>query len=334
LKSNCLGVDGGKALAEGLKGNSVIKKLNIANNGLTNYGQGMSGVISLADVLPGMGAMTKIDISSNGLCAAGGKALAEALKNNHVVTELNIANNYLGTVDGDKLDMSGVIALANVIPDMRALTKRLTSAGTTSRPIRRGGSSASAGLAALSSQYEMGRPSGGARATDRACATHPKIRSNPHPRLPRQDPMAEAVVSRKPVGSQDFFMGLSPRTCLPPLCYISPKGQFAFAQIPTEGHIAYGIWHAGCNGPWAAFPRSFAGGGREGHCVSDVSALHALLRLLLLLVCWAVHWVHLGHCRATSCHCRKPGGAHTAVDMCFTAAPGMLLGLGGTHRRR
>ena len=66
--------------------------------------------------------MTKIDISSNGLCAAGGKALAEALKNNHVVTELNIANNYLGTVDGDKLDMSGVIALANVIPDMRALS--------------------------------------------------------------------------------------------------------------------------------------------------------------------------------------------------------------------
>jgi hypothetical protein len=39
--------------------------------------------------------------------------------------------------------------------------------------------------------------------------------------------------------------------------------------------------------------------------------------------------VHLGNCRATSCYCRKPGGAHTAVDMCFTAAPGMLLGLGG-----
>jgi hypothetical protein len=38
-----------------------------------------------------------------------------------------------------------------------------------------------------------------------------------------------------------------------------------------------------------------------------------------------VHWVQLGNCRATSCHCRKPGGAHTAVDMCFTAAPGMLL---------
>jgi Ran GTPase-activating protein (RanGAP) involved in mRNA processing and transport len=68
--------------------------------------------------------MTKIDISSNELCAAGGKALAEALKNNQVVTELNISSNYLGTVDGGKHkpDMSGVVALANVIPDMGALS--------------------------------------------------------------------------------------------------------------------------------------------------------------------------------------------------------------------
>jgi hypothetical protein len=66
--------------------------------------------------------MTKIDISSNGLCAAGGKALAEALKYNQVVTELNISSNYLGTVDGCQPDMSGVIALANVIPDMRAIS--------------------------------------------------------------------------------------------------------------------------------------------------------------------------------------------------------------------
>ena len=66
--------------------------------------------------------MTKIDISSNVLCAAGGKALAEALKNNQVVTELNISSNYLGTLDCAQPDMSGVIALANVIPDMGAMT--------------------------------------------------------------------------------------------------------------------------------------------------------------------------------------------------------------------
>jgi Ran GTPase-activating protein (RanGAP) involved in mRNA processing and transport len=127
MNSNHLGVGGGKALAEGLKGNNVITELNIADLILTYDGEDMSGIIILADVIKDMGAMMKIDISSNCLCAAGGKALAEALKNNHVVTELSIASNYLGTADGDKLDMSGVIALANAIPDMRALTKLNTS---------------------------------------------------------------------------------------------------------------------------------------------------------------------------------------------------------------
>ena len=32
----------------------------------------------------------------------------------------------------------------------------------------------------------------------------------------------------------------------------------------------------------------------------------------------------MGHCRSTSCHCRKPGGAHTAVDMGQLVA-GLLL---------
>jgi hypothetical protein len=39
-----------------------------------------------------------------------------------VVTELNISSNNLGIVGGGKPDMSGVIALANVIPDMGAIS--------------------------------------------------------------------------------------------------------------------------------------------------------------------------------------------------------------------
>jgi hypothetical protein len=79
-----------------------------------------------------MRALTKFDISGNSLCAAGVKVLAEALRDNQVMTEINIANNKLGK---DKtgfrerasrmrapLDMSGVAALANVIPGMEALS--------------------------------------------------------------------------------------------------------------------------------------------------------------------------------------------------------------------
>jgi Ran GTPase-activating protein (RanGAP) involved in mRNA processing and transport len=76
------------------------------------------GVIALADVIRNNGAMTKFDISSNVIRAEGGKALAAALKGNQVIMELNISSNML-SLNGDT---SGVIAIANAIPDMRALT--------------------------------------------------------------------------------------------------------------------------------------------------------------------------------------------------------------------
>jgi Ran GTPase-activating protein (RanGAP) involved in mRNA processing and transport len=70
-----------------------------------------------------MRALIKLDISSNAIEAAGGKLIAAALKGNQVVTELNISHNYLAEDSNEKPDMSGVIALADVIPGMRALIR-------------------------------------------------------------------------------------------------------------------------------------------------------------------------------------------------------------------
>jgi hypothetical protein len=67
-RSATLEVDGGKALAEGLKGNQVIKELNFSGNILgynSNDDTGTSGIIAIADVIPGMGALNKLDISNN-----------------------------------------------------------------------------------------------------------------------------------------------------------------------------------------------------------------------------------------------------------------------------
>ena len=66
--------------------------------------------------------MTKLNVSSNALCAEGGKFLAAALKGNHVMKELDISSNYLAEDANDKPDMSGVIAFANAISDMGALS--------------------------------------------------------------------------------------------------------------------------------------------------------------------------------------------------------------------
>jgi hypothetical protein len=67
LKSNNLRADGGKVLAEGLKGNQVITELNIADNNLANVGYlyDMSGVMALADVIPDIGALSKFTFSGD-----------------------------------------------------------------------------------------------------------------------------------------------------------------------------------------------------------------------------------------------------------------------------
>ena len=82
------------------------------------------GVIALADGIKNIGALVKFDISNNALQAKGGKALAAGLKGQQTITELNLADNYLGVQDStDNSDMSGVVAISNAIPTMGALVK-------------------------------------------------------------------------------------------------------------------------------------------------------------------------------------------------------------------
>jgi hypothetical protein len=67
-----------------------------------------------------------LSLKSNNLCAGGGKALAEGLKGNQVITELNLADNHMGLKSDAKsiadVDISGVIALAEAISGMGAMT--------------------------------------------------------------------------------------------------------------------------------------------------------------------------------------------------------------------
>ena len=86
----------------------------------------MAGAIAIADAIRNNGALAKLDASSNGLCALGGTLLAEALTDNHVLQELNLANNSLGmegTGTFSKADMSGIIAIRDAVPTMGALEK-------------------------------------------------------------------------------------------------------------------------------------------------------------------------------------------------------------------
>ena len=64
-----------RALAEGLKGNQVIKELNFSDSNLgSNFNDATdtSGIVAIADVIPGMGAMTSLNLSSNMLTGRWG----------------------------------------------------------------------------------------------------------------------------------------------------------------------------------------------------------------------------------------------------------------------
>ena len=80
------------------------------------------GILALANVIPDMRALLKLDISNNSLYVAGAKALAKALSGNQVMTDLNVACNSLGEERDYMPDTSGIVALANTIKDMGALS--------------------------------------------------------------------------------------------------------------------------------------------------------------------------------------------------------------------
>jgi hypothetical protein len=154
LKSNNLNADGGKALAEGLKGNTVITELDISGNALgvnSNFDQDMSGVIALADAIPNMGAlskftfsggvpeyddgsgwtdgdpvtleagMTEANFSNRELGVPGAMIISAWLssgKDKRAMTSLNLASNNIclwGNMDGTKAISSAIQVLAIIL---------------------------------------------------------------------------------------------------------------------------------------------------------------------------------------------------------------------------
>ena len=94
MSNNFLYSAGAKALAGALKGNTVMTELNIAMNSMSKtseYGDAdMSGASAIADAISTMGALVKSDIHDNALMAEGYKVLADALRKNENIQELNM----------------------------------------------------------------------------------------------------------------------------------------------------------------------------------------------------------------------------------------------------
>jgi hypothetical protein len=121
VSSNNIGVDGGKVLAEGLRGNNTITELNIADTNLTYNGEDMSGIIILADVIKDMRARSSLNLANNNI------GVCDIFPEGWTIDGAGWRDpqgNYRSTSEGPPpgSNSSGVIALANAIPDMGAMT--------------------------------------------------------------------------------------------------------------------------------------------------------------------------------------------------------------------
>lgn len=100
--------EGGKALGEALKGNTVLQELNIAGNQLIYHvyfedlpDNDLSGIIAICDAIPTMRELRKVDVSKNHIFITDEslKIWANALKKSTSLTHLNISANPINTTE-------------------------------------------------------------------------------------------------------------------------------------------------------------------------------------------------------------------------------------------
>jgi hypothetical protein len=113
ISANCLGAAGTKALTEGLKGNQLMTELDMSSNSM-----GKAGAIALADIIPGMGALSILNLASNSL---GEIVLAEGWSYDEWNLKYKHTDGREQTEKPGKPE--GIIAIANAIPDMGALSE-------------------------------------------------------------------------------------------------------------------------------------------------------------------------------------------------------------------
>ncbi|KAL0238607.1 hypothetical protein GEMRC1_013080 [Eukaryota sp. GEM-RC1] len=102
LEFNSIGNEGAIALAEALKVNSTVTRINLEYNSI-----GKEGAIALAEALKVNSTVTKFDLWRNSIGDEGAVALADALKVNSTVTEINLPDNSIGD--------EGAVALADAL---------------------------------------------------------------------------------------------------------------------------------------------------------------------------------------------------------------------------
>ena len=105
LKWNNLKAKGGEAVAEGLKQNQVLNKIDLGWNGM-----GDVGMVAVSEMLKSNAALTHLDVSHNRINPQGCMALAEGIQENHNLLSLEVNFNPMAAATAGKLahDATGI----------------------------------------------------------------------------------------------------------------------------------------------------------------------------------------------------------------------------------
>jgi len=98
LADNGIGNAGAAGLAEALKSNTTLAVLDLSRNVITD-----GGAADLAEALKSNTTLTVLNLPRNGIFDAGAAGLAEALKSNTTLTVLNLTSNGIGAAGAECL---------------------------------------------------------------------------------------------------------------------------------------------------------------------------------------------------------------------------------------
>jgi serine/threonine protein kinase/Ran GTPase-activating protein (RanGAP) involved in mRNA processing and transport len=110
---NCLGDPGAMSMAQELRMNFFLTRLDLCNNGVDN-----AGAVALSEALKVNKRLLSLNMDSNTIGAVGGIALAKALAENSTLTTLSLYKNNVGllaaTAFGEAMHTNGTLTYLNI----------------------------------------------------------------------------------------------------------------------------------------------------------------------------------------------------------------------------
>lgn len=108
LEGNSIGPKTAHEIGELIKNNNILRFIDLENNNLTNSGQDINGIKNIAEALKTNSTLLNLNMNSTHLDKKSGEFLLEAMKSNTTLIMLDIEGN-------SKMDIEDVKAIQDIL---------------------------------------------------------------------------------------------------------------------------------------------------------------------------------------------------------------------------